>query len=193
MADTARSPHNPPAATTAVQAGTVLHAHRPRAYLIPFGVWSLLIWGIWLLALLGQIAALVNPPEAAQASQVARTPGTLADGVVALAIPLAILAAQLVLSAWLCRRRIEVLADRVVVHGMLRRTEVPVLGVEAVDQLYDMRSISTWLRLHYVGELDTRRISGWLMRPDDMAALGRWILARNREAAAAPVAGAQPA
>ncbi len=183
MADTASSPPTPPGAATAVHTGTVLRAYRPRAYLIPFGVWSLLIWGIWVLFLLTQVMSWVKQPDAMQAQIAAWGPGQWAT---ALGVPIAILAAQLLLSAWLCRRHIEVRADHVVVHGVLRRTEVPILNVEALDQLYDMRAMGTSLRLHYLGELDARRISGWLMRSDDVAALGRWILARNRGLAAAP-------
>ena len=83
-------------------------------------------------------------------------------------------------------RNLEFDEGDMAVHGVLRRTEVPILNVEALDQLYDMRAMGTSLRLHYLGELDARRISGWLMRSDDVAALGRWILARNRGLAAAP-------
>lgn len=56
-------------------------------------------------------------------------------------VPVLILGAQLSLSAWLSRRRIEVHADRVIVRGVLRDTEVPIQGVVSVVHSTCMRSV----------------------------------------------------
>lgn len=164
----------PPAA---VQTGDVLHACRPCAYLAPFGVLSLAVWGLWAIALCAPVIGWLNKRELMQEQMAAWPPATWA---VIAGIPLAILAAQMLSSAWLSRRRIEVHADRVIVRGVLRDTEVPIQGVVSVVQHFDMHALSSSLRLHYHAETRVRTVSGWLFSSADLEALGAWIVQRNR-------------
>ena len=157
--------------------GDVIHTCRPCAWLAPFGVLSLAVWGLWAIALCAPVIGWINKRELMKEQIAAWTPGVWAAIV---GVPLAILAVQLGLSAWQARRRIEVHADRVIVRGVLRDTEVPIQGVVSVVQHFDMHALSSSLRLRYHSETRVRTISGWLFGGNDMTALGAWIVQRNR-------------
>ncbi|RZL63010.1 MAG: hypothetical protein EOP81_14280 [Variovorax sp.] len=160
-----------------VQPGDVIPACRPCAYLAPFGILSLAVWGLWAIAIFAPITGWINKRELMQQQVAAWTPDIWAAVV---GIPLAILAVQLGTSAWLARRRIEVHADRVIVRGVLRDTEVPIQGVVSVVQHFDMHALSSSLRLRYHSETRVRTVSGWLFGGQVMTALGAYIVQRNR-------------
>lgn len=161
----------------AIQTGDVIRACRPCAYLAPFGVLSLAVWGLWAIAICAPVIGCINKRELMQEQVAAWTPDIWAA---IAAVPLAILAVQLGSSAWLARRRIEVHADRVIVRGVLRDTEVPIQGVVSVVQHFDMHALSSSLRLRYHAETRVRTVSGWLFGGQVMTALGAYIVQRNR-------------
>lgn len=160
-----------------VTAGDVLHTCGPCVYLAPFGIISLGVWGLWVVALCAPVIGWINKRELMQEQMAGWGSATWAAIV---CVPLAFACTQWLLSRWLRRRRIEVFADRVVVRGVLRNTEVPIQGVVQVLQHYDKHSLSSSLKLHYHAATRVRTISGWLFSAKDMAALGAYIVERNR-------------
>lgn len=160
-----------------IQPGDVIATCRPCAWLAPFGVLSLALWGLWAVALCAPVIGWINKRELMQ-SQIAEWSPAVWAAVVG--VPVLILGAQLSLSAWLSRRRIEVHADRVIVRGVLRDTEVPIQGVVSVVQHFDLHALSSSLRLRYHAETRARTVSGWLFGGADMTALGAYIVQRNR-------------
>lgn len=129
------------------------------------------------MALCAPVIGWINKRELMQAQIAEWSPAVWAAVV---GVPVLILGAQLSLSAWLSRRRIEVHADRVIVRGVLRDTEVPIQGVVSVVQHFDLHALSSSLRLRYHAETRVRTVSGWLFGGADMTALGAYIVQRNR-------------
>lgn len=161
---------------TTVRAGDVLRASPFHAYVAPFGVLSLAVWGLWVIALCSPLIGWMKKGELMM-EQVASWDGSVWAAVIG--IPLGILAVQVLLRLWLRQRRIEVFADRVHIRGVLADTEVPIQGVTHVVQHYDVRALSSHLRLEYHAETRVRKISGWLINPRALEALAAYIVSRN--------------
>ncbi|WP_198087164.1 hypothetical protein [Variovorax sp. E3] len=161
----------------AVRAGDVLRSSPFHVYVAPFGILSLAVWGLWCIALCAPVIGWIRKREL-MVEQVAGWNGATWAAIVG--VPLGVLACQVLLRLWLRGRRIEVFADRVRIRGALADSEVPIQGVIAVTQHYDMRALSSSLRLRYHAETRVRKISGWLISSRELEALGSYIVARNR-------------
>lgn len=160
-----------------VRAGDVLRTSPFHVYVAPFGILSLAVWGLWSVVLCIPIMGWLNKRELMMEQMAGWNAATWTAIV---GVPLGVLAFQVLLRLWLRQRRIEVFADRVVVRGALANTEVPIQGVIAVTQRYDMHALSSSLRLEYHAETRTRKISGWLVSSRALEALASYIAARNQ-------------
>ena len=162
-----------------IQPGSVLRPSAFSVWVAPLGIWSLALWGLWAVALCVPVIGWVNKRELMQQQVASWSPAVWA---VVVGVPLAVLAVLAVLvglSAWLGRRRIEVQADRVVVRGVLRDTEVAIQGVVKVVRHVDGHAFSSSLRLHYHADTRVRTLSGWLFGEKPIEGLAAYIVQRN--------------
>ena len=160
-----------------IQPGSVLRPSAFSVWAAPFGVWSLALWGVLILGIfVVPVIGWVNKRELMQQQVAAWSPSVWAAVV---GIPLSIIAMLLLSSACLSRRRIEVQADRVVVRGVLRDTEVPIQGVVKVVRHVDGHAFSSSLRLHYHADTRVRTLSGWLFGEKPIEGLAAYIVQRN--------------
>ncbi|WP_432730660.1 hypothetical protein [Variovorax sp. W6] len=162
---------------SAVRAGDVLRSSPFHVYVAPFGIISLAVWGLWCIALCAPLIGWLKKREL-MVEQIASWNGATWAAIIG--VPLGVLVLQILLRLWLRHRRIEVFADRVLIRGALANTEVPIQGVIAVTQRYDMRALSSSLRLQYHSETRVRKISGWLISSRALEALASYIVARNK-------------